>query len=230
MHEHYENKELTSDTYFTNVRKELLELIPKNLKNGTVLEIGAGTGNTLLYAKQNGYAQNIYGIELCEMENSNQKNEFFSDFIIGNIEEMELPYDEKFFDVILCGDVLEHLIDPYTLLKKLKKYLKDDGCIIASLPNIRQWDILKKIVFQGDFHYENSGILDKTHLRFFTKKTMIELFENQGFNVKKIVGNNICSTKKYNVIRRFFNYLSCKRRHLLEEFYVTQYYLVAYKK
>ena len=230
MQEQYSDKEENAKTYFINVRKELLELIPPELRDGNLLEIGAGTGNTLLYAKENAYAKNIYGVELCEIEDSNQKNSLFSDFIIGNIEELELPYEEKTFDVIICGDVLEHLIDPYSVVRSLKKYLKDDGSLIASLPNIRQWKTLKKILIYGDFKYEDSGILDKTHLRFFTKKNMVALFEENGFAVKKIVPSEVCSGKKYNAFRRMLKFFSCKRKQFFAEFYALQYYLISYKK
>ena len=230
MQEQYNHKETNTTTYFTNVRKELLDLIPTDLREGNVLEIGAGTGNTLVFAKENGYAKNIYGVELCEIENSNQKNELFSEFIIGNIEEMELPFQEKTFDVILCADVLEHLIDPYTLVESLKKYLKDDGCIIASLPNIRQWKTLKRVLVYGDFRYEDSGIMDRTHLRFFTKKNMIELFEKHGYQVDKIISNQLCFTKKYNILRLPFKLIGCLYKKLFNEFYALQYHLIAYKK
>ena len=213
--------------YFQNNRKDLLDLIPEINRNGNLLEIGAGGGNTLLYAKENGYANNVYGIELFELQNSDQKNKLFSSFIIGNIENIDLPFEKSKFDVIICGDVLEHLIDPYEVLKKLKQYLKSDGVIIASIPNIREWGTVKKILFEGDFKYENSGILDKTHLRFFTKKNIIELFENQGFYIQKIISNNKTSALKYLIRLRFIKFIT---RVFFEEFVTVQFYVVANKK
>ena len=230
MQEHYEDKTEKVPTYFGYVRKELLELIPENSKGGSLLEIGAAGGNTTLYAKEHGYAEKIYGVELCPIEGSNQNHPSFSKFIIGDLEKMELPFEEKSLDVILCGDVLEHLVDPYTQVAKLQPLLKDDGVLIVSLPNIRQWRIVKKILVHGDFQYEDSGILDRTHLRFFTKRNMIDLFENNGYQVQKIVPNDMCSTDKTKLHQRFFKKLSCIKRHLFEEFYATQYYLVLSKK
>ncbi|RUM45772.1 MAG: hypothetical protein DSY46_01920 [Hydrogenimonas sp.] len=97
-------------SYFHNVRKELLDLIPETNRGGRVLEIGAGSGSTLRYAKEHHYAKEIFGIELCALES--QDMDAFDGFVIGDIESMEsLPFEKGSFDVILCADVLEHLID-----------------------------------------------------------------------------------------------------------------------
>ncbi|EQB35619.1 hypothetical protein M947_10075 [Sulfurimonas hongkongensis] len=220
----YEKK---ATNYFQHARVELLNLIPVSNREGHLLEVGAAEGNTLIYAKEHGFAKEIYGVELCEIANSNQDSKLLCEFIIGNIENMKLPFLESSFDVILCGDVLEHLVDPYTTLQKLKKYLKDDGVIIASLPNIREWKTMKKILFQGDFRYENSGILDKTHLRFFTKKNIIELFENQGFFIKNIISSNTTSPLGYLKRLRLSRFIM---KVFFEELITDQYYVVASKK
>ncbi len=171
----YEEKE---KSYFESVRVELLELIPEKNRQGNMLEIGAGSGSTLIHAKQNGYAKKIYGIELNKIENSYQNSDEFEEFLIGNVETMKLLFKKNQFDVILCGDLLEHLTDPYTLVSVLKNYLKNDGVFIASLPNIRYFSILKDLVINGDFKYTERGILDKTHLRFSVKKIwLIYLFK-----------------------------------------------------
>jgi len=227
MQNEYIDKEKNVKTYFSGVRKELLDLIPINLRNGEILEIGAGSGDTLIYAKTNNYAKKIYGVELCNIDNSNQNNSLFEDFIIGNIEDMNLPYNEKKFNVILCGDVLEHLINPYDVIKYLKKFLTTDGVIIASLPNIRKLSILKTIFINGDFKYEDSGILDKTHLRFFTKKNMIELFENNNFLIEQIVNSELCSPIRYIKKGRLVSCVSCCFQYLFKEFFCIQYYIVA---
>lgn len=220
----YDNKQ---ENYFVNVRKDLLDLIPDENKNGTMLEIGAGEGNTLLYAKENNYANKIYGVELFEIENSNQSNDKFEEFLIANIETTKLHFDELMFDVILLGDVLEHLVDPYTVLDNLKKFLKPNGIIIASIPNIREWNTMKTIFFKGDFRYDDAGILDRTHLRFFTKKNIIELFENNNYKIKKIVSNYNGSKMKYlKRLRLFKLFLQIFFKELL----TIQYLVVAVKK
>ena len=215
----YETKE---KNYFESVRVELLELIPKKNREGSILEIGAGSGHTLMYARQNGYAKKVYGIELNKIENSYQDSKQFESFLIGNVEDMSLPFKKEQFDVILCGDVLEHLNNPYSLVKILKKYLKKDGVFIASLPNMRYFSIIKEIVIKGDFKYTDRGILDRTHLRFFCKKNMIDLFVQNGYKIDSVVSNiSLIGNKS-----KLFNKLTLR---IFEEFLTPQYYIVARK-
>lgn len=208
-------------------RKELLDLIPQANRKGNVLEIGAGGGETLLYAKEHGFANKIYGVELCKIENSNQNSELFSNFIIDNIETAILPFENSQFDVIICGDILEHLVTPEKTLESLKKYLKSEGVIIASIPNIREFKTMKKIFFEGDFKYSDSGILDKTHLRFFCKKNIISLFENQNFNILKIVSSNQGQAMRYLKRLRLFKLFL---QIFFEEFVTIRYFILAEKK
>ena len=100
-----------------------------------------------------------------------------------------MPYEVNSIDVIICGDVLEHLIDPLAVLQKLKVILKGDGILIASIPNFREYNVMKKVFLQGDFRYEQSGILDQTHLRFYCKKNIKELFTDTGFQLSLVINN-----------------------------------------
>jgi 2-polyprenyl-3-methyl-5-hydroxy-6-metoxy-1,4-benzoquinol methylase len=90
----------------------------------------------------------------------------------------ELPFKKQYFDAIILADVLEHLLDAENTIATLLPYLKKDGAIYVSLPNIRYANALYKIVVKGSFEYEDYGIFDKTHLRFFCKKDMKKLFES----------------------------------------------------
>ena len=208
--------------YFENIRMPLLELIPLENRNGSILEIGAGAGDTLIYAKKNGYAKTIYGVELVEIKDSTQQSDKFEQFDIGNIENMKLSYSDEKFDVIIMGDVLEHLVDPYKIVFNLKKYLKKDGVFIASIPNVRNLKTFKNIYLRGTFKYDDEGIFDRTHLRFFTKKNMIDLFEDNGYKVKKVKSN--LSFKKGSVA--FKNKVTFG---VFEEFLSKQYFIVAKK-
>lgn len=214
---------LDNQKYFSQIRAELLELIPQRSRSGNMLEIGAGGGDTLVYAKKNGFANKVYGVDLFKIEGSNQTNPIIDEFKIQNIEECNLDCNENYFDVIIMADILEHLINPYEVLTCIKKYLTKDGVIIASIPNFRHYDVLKSVFLDGDFKYSDLGILDKTHLRFFCKKNIVDLFENSKLHISQIT--SIFEIKKKG--RKYiFNKLFFSK---LEEFLVVQYFVVAHK-
>jgi len=216
-------EKLKQEYYYQTVRYDLLNLIPGRKEN-KVLEIGAGEGNTLIAAKEMGIASEICGIELVKIENSNQSNLLIDKFEICDVEKDSISFNENYFDVILAGDVLEHLHDPWASVGKLSKYLKTGGVFIASIPTVRSFTALKEIVFRGDFKYQHSGIFDKTHLRFFCRKNMINLFENNGLKVIKIVSN----VDMFNPLakKRILNSLTFG---FIEEFIVKKYNIVAEK-
>ncbi|MDZ7817327.1 MAG: methyltransferase domain-containing protein [Aliarcobacter sp.] len=169
-----------------------------------------GNGNTSIYAKKI-YSQKIYAVELCEVSNFDLKRNEFEEFIIGNIEDINLPYEE-YFDVIICADVLEHLINPDLVINKLKKYLKKGGIIISSIPNIREYTVLKTIFIDGNFKYESAGILDQTHVRFFCKKNVEDLYiKNEMIVIKNLSNINFDCPR-----RAFFNKITLG---IFEEFF-----------
>ena len=88
---------------------------------------------------------------------------------------------DNYFSYIIAGDVLEHLVDPWTILAKLRHKLRDDGTIIASIPNIKNLSFFIKLFFAGRFEYKDSGVMDRTHLRFFARKDLQIMFEEAGY-------------------------------------------------
>jgi len=171
----YENK---NQAYFKHIRKDIIVLVPED--SNRVLDIGCGAGEMLLELKRLGKASEVVGVDVVEMDQRSK----LDDFINGDIEAMDLPYKEH-FDVIICADLLEHLVDPWGALRKIKGYLKQDGRIILSIPNFRDFKTILKVI-KGDVGYEDFGILDKTHLRFFAKKNIVELVEGAGLKVDRI--------------------------------------------
>lgn len=175
--------------YSISTRYELINLIDKDINdNINILEVGCGAGATLLALKNLYKNANLYGIEISE--NAGKVAMGIADIIIGNIEDMTLPYKEKYFDYIIFGDVLEHLVDPWKTLDKLRKYIKDDGYIIASIPNIMHIGVIRQIL-TGNFTYEDSGILDRTHLRFFTAYEIQNMLLKCGFNLDNIYSKEV---------------------------------------
>lgn len=170
--------------YFSTIRDELIQEIP--VGSGSILEIGCGEGDTGAKLKELGRARWIAGVELSE--HAAQKAREKLDFVIsGNIEHMELPFKSGQFDVLLLGDVLEHLIDPWRQLNRLVDYLAVNGKVVASIPNVRNWRVLLPLLFWGKWVYRADGILDRTHLRFFTRSSIIMMFNENGLRIAKIV-------------------------------------------
>jgi 2-polyprenyl-3-methyl-5-hydroxy-6-metoxy-1,4-benzoquinol methylase len=210
--------------YFSNIRKDLINLLNPDRKNLKVLEVGAAYGETLFYLKQNGIASETIGVDVFEDTKNKQNYKPIDRFIFGDIEKIELPEYQNHFDLILLPDVLEHLIEPKIVLEKIKSYLNEEGQIILSMPNIRHYSALYKIFLKGDFRYEESGVFDYTHMRFYCRKNIQELLETSGYKVerqessiKNFEGKSI--TKTINLITFGF----------FEEFFSYQYFFVVRK-
>jgi 2-polyprenyl-3-methyl-5-hydroxy-6-metoxy-1,4-benzoquinol methylase len=109
------------------------------------------------------------------------------------------------YDCISFLDVLEHLVDPWEALLSAKKYLAPGGHVLASIPNVRHVDVVAPLLFKGRFQYGDFGILDRTHLRFFTKASILELFQNAGFMVTTLgrVQGSLGTGRPYRITRRF---------------------------
>ena len=209
--------------YFNNPRIDLIGLIPKN-ENNKILELGAGSCDTLVEIKKLKLAKEVVGIELMKLTDSHQENSEIDKLIIGNIENIELDLPKDYFDVIICGDVLEHLTDPWNTLKTLHKHLKQNGVIIISVPNIREYHILYKILVRADFRYSDQGILDRTHLRFFCKKNIIALLTSSMFTPISI--HSIFRLEKNHRKKRIIDTLTLG---LIRDFLTSQYVVVAQK-
>ena len=158
--------------YYGNPRMDLIQYMPKDVVN--VLELGCGEGDTLKRIKEIYPNVSTTGIELYEKAARIATN--YADRIIeGDIEEISLDIEDSSVDVIICGDVIEHLKDPWKVLRKFTRVLKDEGRIIASIPNIGHLSPLFKIL-TNKYDFQDSGIFDRTHLRFYTRKTISTVF------------------------------------------------------
>ena len=155
-----------SFTYYCNANDEIVSLIKRDRSDTIrVLEVGCGGAATLARIQYLYPNAEVKGIEL--VENVARLNEGQMDIIQGNIENMQLPYEKQYFDYIIFGDVLEHLYEPDAVLCKMKPYLREGGQFLCSIPNIMHISALLPLL-QGKFRYRNAGILDRTHIRFFT--------------------------------------------------------------
>jgi glycosyltransferase involved in cell wall biosynthesis len=153
--------------------------VPENSK---VLDIGGGQGLISIELKKKGC--HVTGIDQCVL----QETDYYDEFYQKDIDSISLDFDFSKFDVILMLDIIEHLSDPEEFLDTLrtKSGLNQPGMIVTS-PNIAFWIIRLQLLF-GQFNYGKQGILDKTHKRLFTFKTMKKIFEQCGYDVLKIKG------------------------------------------
>lgn len=102
-----------------------------------------------------------------------------------DIEAVEDDFYQKFKDVDcwIFGDTLEHLKDPWCVLSKIRQVIPAHGCVVVCIPNAQHWSMMARLSV-GDFRYQDSGLMDRRHIRWFTRQTMIELFEQNGFRIE----------------------------------------------
>jgi 2-polyprenyl-3-methyl-5-hydroxy-6-metoxy-1,4-benzoquinol methylase len=172
--------------YYGSLRPEMQSFIPTNVRN--LLDVGCsngGFGGALRKSRQ----IHVTGVEL-NSDAANQAVDQLDRVIHENAE--HFPYSEYAgeFDCITFNDILEHLVDPWAVLRAAKEALSPNGIIIASLPNVRHFEVIKDLVFRGQWTYVSEGVLDRTHLRFFTRSSGVSLFEDSGLQVIKAEGIN----------------------------------------
>ena len=155
-----------------------------------VLDVGCGSGALGAYLKRVNPSATVYGVDI-----SPQAGEFavrvLDDFACVDLDNKPLPDYGVSFDLIVLGDVLEHLKRPDVFLRSLRQRLNNGGSVILSVPNVAHYLVRKKLLF-GEFNYASTGILDRTHLRFFTYRTITELIEECGYHVAErlIISNS----------------------------------------
>ncbi len=165
--------------YYQNLRLEMLPYIPKSAKN--ILELGCGEGMFGSYLRENLGAK-VVGIEI-ESKFATKAKKDLDKVYIGDAETIIKKLPAKSFDVIVANDVLEHMVDPYSVLKEAKRILKKNGVVVSSIPNMRNFHVIYHLVRHGQWEYVESGILDRTHLRFFTQKSIRNMYERLGYEV-----------------------------------------------
>lgn len=186
-----------------------------------VLEIGCGSGNTLAWLKGIRRCAWTAGVELspgAAAEARKQVDVVFQ----GNIEAMELPVEDETVDLILCLDVLEHLVDPWSVVARLQRLLSPGGALIASIPNVRHKSVLVPLVLMGKWDYTEEGILDRTHLRFFVRNTAVALLESSGLRMDKIIATGLGRSRKSRLVNGLLP-------SIIRSFFEKQYLLRAIK-
>ena len=165
-------------------------LIPPEARR--VLDVGCGVGALgAAIKKAIGKDVEVAGIER-NGEVAGIAKDRLDRLIIGDVETIAVPYPQEYFDCIIYGDILEHLINPLAVLRSHAKLLKRGGCVIASIPNIANYRIIKDLKrLRWDYQY--SGVLDESHLRFFTIKSIYKMFAEAGLQISEVKRNMLGS-------------------------------------
>ncbi len=161
-----------------------IDLIDNNAK---VLDIGCATG---YFAKELSKKNcETWGVD-CDEVAVKKASKYCKKVIARNVDEVKtLPFPKNYFDYVIILDVIEHLLHPENILEIIKPYLKEDGKIIVSVPNIAHASI-RWMLAKGEFEYTSTGILDKTHLHFYTKKSFEEILKKAKYKILKLSPTN----------------------------------------
>jgi 2-polyprenyl-3-methyl-5-hydroxy-6-metoxy-1,4-benzoquinol methylase len=153
-----------------NERPDLEALVPATAE--AVLDVGCGSGLLGERLKRRG-VRRVVGLELNPVAAERAKA-ILDEVLVCDVEAVDVPFADASFDCLVYGDILEHLIDPWAVLRRHRRLLKPDGLAIISVPNIAYWRVLADLA-RGRWRYQPSGTLDRTHLRFFTLEGIAEL-------------------------------------------------------
>lgn len=198
-----------------------------------ILEVGCDLGVNLLNIKRmitmSGTTEvETYGIEV------NPQAAGVADNLVDDVRcidiEDDIPeafYDRNSFDFIIFGDVLEHLKDPERVLRLSKCWLKPDGKIVASIPNLMNISVIEELL-KGNFTYTDRGLLDRTHCHFFTGKEIEKMFTNTGYDLEMVSLKGTVNSVQMELIKSL---IDLGDKSVTEEAYTTfQYLCIATKK
>jgi 2-polyprenyl-3-methyl-5-hydroxy-6-metoxy-1,4-benzoquinol methylase len=147
-----------------------------------VLDVGCSSGYLARPLVANGCT--VVGIEQDEAAAAAAR-EVCAEVLVGDVETMELPFEPGSFDVVLCGDLIEHLRDPEAFLAGVRPFLCEGGRLVLTTPNVANWTV-RVALLAGRWRYTDRGILDRTHVHLFTRSTLVEALGRAGYRVETL--------------------------------------------
>ena len=187
--------------YYRNARPEMLDIIPAEAS--VLLEVGCGEGafggNLKAMRYEAGTPIEVWGVEIDETA-AGKAAAVLDRVLQGDVTAVLSDLPMGHFDCVVLNDVIEHVPDPEALLRSLRPLLKPGGRLVASIPNVRYFFNVVDLAVHGRWDYTEEGILDRTHLRFFTRSSMIRLLEDCGFNVEFAVGINPTGSIRFHLV------------------------------
>lgn len=176
---------------------DLLNVIPDDARK--IIEIGASSGALAREWKKCNVGHYVcLDIDPACVELSKR----YSDYsLLLNIEEARNHFWTEFADrdCWIFGDSLEHMVNPWAVLSRVHKNLPHKGCVVACIPNAQHWSMYVRLAY-GDLKYQESGLMDRTHLRWFSRKTIVQMFEDAGFSIEKMVPRIFSAPTNINVL------------------------------
>jgi 2-polyprenyl-3-methyl-5-hydroxy-6-metoxy-1,4-benzoquinol methylase len=214
---------LMNAPYYATARTEILPFLPAKVSR--VLDVGCGTGATTRMLKDHRPLIWAGGIEYVDAV-ADQAMPHFDHIWRGDaaVADLEAVIAPSSLDLVLCLDVLEHMVDPWALIKRVTPLMAPNGRLILSVPNVRNIKFIMRLLFKGDFHYRDFGILDRTHVRFFVRETAIELGTCGGLS---LVNAQSVQQWRFSDVRYWLKVLT---RHVSDEWNAKQWLVVVEKR
>lgn len=193
-----------SGDYYGHPRREMQPFVPRDAR--VLLDVGCGAGAFGAELKKTRPELEVWGIEY-DPRAAGRAAEVLDRVLTGDAVAVARELPPGRFDCVTLNDVLEHLVDPAALLAAVRPLLAPQGRVVVSLPNVRYFHNVVDLALRGRWEYTDEGICDRTHLRFFTRASMIALLEDRGFRVETIRGINPTGAASF----RLFNLLTLGR-------------------
>lgn len=208
--------------YYLGVNQAIVQLIDESAdRKMRILEIGCGCGALMEYLKSIYPNAKMYGMEL--VPEAAEIASYMGEVICGDVENEHFPWEKEYFDYIILGDVLEHLMEPKKILKKLRRHLKTGGRIITSMPNMKHYSVLIPLLRYDVFSYVDAGILDRTHVKMYTKTEIYRLLTGSGYEIEEILCSKVGKPDKdeYTIIKILMRFMD----HPSDETFLAYQYI-----
>ena len=170
--------------YYQQQRRDMRGYLPENPRR--VLEIGCGEGAfsaSIVGAKEKwGVEPNTAAAQIAAGR--------LDHVLTGRFDTVSDQLPRQHFDLVVCNDVIEHMEDHDRFLRDIRAHIAEGGVLVGSVPNIRNYKILFDLLFLGDWRYQDSGIMDRTHLRFFTQSSLRRSLVQAGYRIEILRGMN----------------------------------------
>jgi len=206
------------EDYFSGARHDMVADLPAN-PDAAILELGCGDGSTGALVRATNNDSTYVRIELDPVAAARAHARLTS-VIVGDIATLDLSAHDARFDAVIASEVLEHLVDPWEALAKLASCLKPGGLLLASSPNLAHWRVIARLT-RGHFDHSETGVMDRSHLRWFTPKSYAGLFQSAGLIVDRLQPITPPASRT-----RLLNKLT---GHRIEHLLMTQIYVMAHK-